>query len=383
MQKLNSLRVCHLASGDLWAGAEVQLASLLRELRKDPLFDLRAILLNKGVLYDRLIAFGIPTQVFDERVLSSAEITRRVYQCSKEWKPHIVHTHRYKEDCLGGLAAWCAHVPVIVHTVHGIHEALSGWDNIKYRVYSLLARQVTRWFASGLIGVSFEVSAMLKKHFPRLEVACIHNGIQCDVRAEIRGADVTRETVGVRAQAFLVGTVGRLTPVKGIEYLLRAAALLVRTQTVPWIQVLIVGEGPLRTELEVLAQRLGISEHVRFLGERQDVEGLLGLLDVFVLPSLHEGIPIALLEAMRSGCPVIASAVGGIPEVIRDGVEGVLVPSKDAESLARAISAMYDSMPERARFSRAGQERVATEFSSDLMASRTKHFYMDLFARAK
>ena len=149
------------------------------------------------------------------------------------------------------------------------------------------------------------------------------------------------------------------------------------------IQVLIIGGGPLQSSLEALSGSLGIAAHVKFLGERHDVPSLLSLLDVCVMPSLHEGIPIALLEAMRAGCPVIASAVGGIPEVIRDGKEGMLVPSKDPKALAQAIGAMYASTPGRARFSRAGRERVAEAFGSERMALRTKDFYLDLLGRPK
>jgi L-malate glycosyltransferase len=383
MQKLSGLRVCHVASGDLWAGAEVQLASLLCEFKKDPFLDVRAILLNKGVLYDRLTDYGIPTQVLDERVLSSVEIAKRLYWFNKDWKPHVVHTHRYKENFLGGLAASCARVPVIVNTVHGIHEALAGWENIKWRLYTLIARQITRWVASGLIGVSVEIASILKKRFPGLEVICIHNGIQYDAMAEVSGAEVTRESVGITDQAFVVGTVGRLTPIKGIEYLLQGVSLLVHEQTVPLIQVVIVGIGPLRTELERLAQRLGISERVRFMGERQDVPSLLGLFDIFVMPSLHEGIPMALLEALAAGCPVVASAVGGVPEVVRDGKDGMLVPSKDPAAIAEAIQALHASQPLRARFQQAGPERVVTEFGAERMASCTKDFYVNLVKRPK
>src|SRR5688572_10617988 len=210
MQNLSGLRVCHLASGDMWAGAEVQVASLLRELKNDPFLNVHAILFNSGTMHDRLLAYGIPTQVLDERVLTSVEIVKQLYRFIKDWNPHVVHTHRYKENCLGGLAAARAGTPVIVNTVHGIHEALGGWDNIKWRFYSLLARQVTRRVASGLIGVSREIASLLQRQFPRLEVACIPNGIQCDAVAELPKREVSREAVGIGAQAFVVGSVGRL-----------------------------------------------------------------------------------------------------------------------------------------------------------------------------
>ena len=205
MQNLSGLRVCHLASGDMWAGAEVQVASLLREFKKDPSLDVHAILLNRGTLYDRLIAYGIPTQVLDEHALSSVEIAKRLYRFNKEWNPHVVHTHRYKENCLGGLAAARAGIPVIINTVHGIQEALAGWGNMKWRFYSLLAGQVTKRVASGLIGVSLEIASLLRRQFPKLEVVCIPNGIRCDAVTEPPEPDAAREAAGIGAQAFVVG----------------------------------------------------------------------------------------------------------------------------------------------------------------------------------
>lgn len=383
MQDLIGLRVCHIASGDLWAGAEVQLASLLGELRKDSSLDIRAILLNKGTLYERLTGYSIPTQVLDEQILSSVEIARRLYQFNMDWKPHVVHTHRYKENCLGGLAASCAHVPAIVHTVHGIHEALAGWENLKWRMYSFIARHITKRVASGLIGVSREIASILEQDFPGVTVVCIHNGISCGEVSELRKTGVTREALGVGASSFLIGTVGRLTPIKGIEYVLQAGALLIHQRPMLQIHIVVVGDGPLREALEGLARRLGISDRVRFLGERHDVPHLLGLLDVFAMPSLHEGIPMALLEALAAGCPVIASDVGGVPEIIRDGVDGILVPSKDPAAIAAAISALQMSESLRVRFQRAGPERVGTEFSAGRLASCTKEFYRSLVTRAQ
>ena len=378
-----ALRICHIASGDLWAGAEVQTAQLLTELNKDPALHVEAVLLNKGVLCDRLAAEGIKTHLFDEGLLGSFEIARRLHRFNKGWRPDVVHTHRIKENCLGGLAAACSNVPAIVHTVHGIQEALTGWEHVKWKCYSAVSSQVTRVVASGLIGVSLEISSFLREKFPNVRVTCIHNGIMNGVPGGANEPGVTRNHMGLASSAFVVGLVGRLSPVKGIEYLLRAVSLLVNEQGMESIQVLIIGGGPLQSSLEALSGSLGIAAHVKFLGERHDVPSLLSLLDVCVMPSLHEGIPIALLEAMRAGCPVIASAVGGIPEVIRDGKEGMLVPSKDPKALAQAIGAMYASTPGRARFSRAGRERVAEAFGSERMAWRTKDFYLDLLGRPK
>lgn len=383
MQDLPKIRVCHVASGDLWAGAEVQLASLLSELRKDSLLDILAVLFNRGTLHERLTGDGIRTEVLDEQVLSSVEIARRLYQFNIDWKPHVVHTHRYKENILGGLAASCARVPAIIHTVHGIHEALAGWEGLKWRMYSFVARQITKRVASGLIGVSREIASILERDFPGVTVVGIHNGIAHGAMSDLCETGLTREALGVGATSFVIGTVGRLTPIKGIEFVLRACALLIGQRPMSQIHVLVVGDGPLREALEELARCLGISKRVTFLGERQDVLHLLGLFDVFVMPSLHEGIPMALLEALGAGCPVVASNVGGIPEIIRDGVDGMLVPSKDPEAIAAAISALQMSESLRSRFQLAGPERVGTEFNAGQMASSTKEFYRSLVTRAQ
>lgn len=381
--KPGTLRICHVASGDLWAGAEVQTAQLLSELKKDSSLDLAAIVLNKGVLHDRLASIGINTQLVDESVLNPLEIARRLYQFNKRWRPNVVHTHRYKENVLGGLAAAWSNVPVIVHTVHGLQEAFQGWEHVKLKCHALIANQVTRMVASGLIGVSQEIESHLRREFPHIRVSCIRNGITGVTPGGVNMPGPTRKSIGIEESAFVLGSIGRLTTIKGIEYLLRAVALLVKERKLMPIHVAVIGGGPLQKSLETLSAELSITEHVRFLGERQDVPNLLRLLDVFVIPSLHEGIPMALLEAMRAGCPVIASAVGGIPEVIRDGKDGVLVPPRDPGALARAIELLYASVQDRMRLSHAGRARVEAEFDAERMAELTKEFYRTLLGQQR
>lgn len=380
---MTALKVFHIASGDLWAGAEVQTAQLLLELKKDPFIRIEAALFNKGVLYDKLMASGITTHFLNEDKQSSLQILRGLYTHCKHWEPDVVHTHRYKENCLGGLAASASNVPVIVHTVHGLQEALGGLENLKLNCYSLVSSQITRRVASGLIGVSREIAAYLEVSFPKARVVCIHNGINSGLISGGETSNVTRGGIGIAEAAYVVGTVGRLSPVKGIEYLLQAVSLLVNEWGLEAIQVAIIGGGPLQEQLEALSRELAIAQHVRFLGERRDVPDLLKLLDVFVMPSLHEGIPMALLEAMGAGCPIVASAVGGIPEVVRDGTDGMLVPAKDPKALAQAINALYVSELDRSRFGHAGRMRVAADFDAEQMAARTKDFYVDLLSRSK
>jgi glycosyltransferase involved in cell wall biosynthesis len=214
-------------------------------------------------------------------------------------------------------------------------------------------------------------------------VSCIRNGITAVTPAGENVPGLTRKSIGIEEPAFVLGSVGRLTTIKGIEYLLRAVALLINERGLKPMQVAVIGGGPLQKALEELSAELSINEHVRFLGERQDVPNLLRLLDVFVMPSLHEGIPMALLEAMRAGCPIVASAVGGIPEVIRDGKDGMLVPPQDPGALARAIESLYASVQDRMRLSHAGRVRVEAEFGAERMAVLTKEFYKTLLGQQR
>ena len=377
---LARLRVCHVASGDLWAGAEVQIASLLQEFRSDPEVELSAILFNHGTLYDRLTSSNVPTQVVSETQLRTVQLIARLRAHFIKWRPNIVHTHRYKENCLAGLAAaMTGNRPLVVQTVHGIHEGFRGWQRFKMDCYSMLERLVTHHVVGGAIGVSVEIADHLKQRYPRLPVTCIHNGISCRDHAPFK--TTTRKEFDIPDDAFVVGTVGRLTPIKGLEYLLRALVPLVQEADSRPIRAMLIGSGPLRLQLEALANSLGIRRSVCFVGERHDVQALLPLVDLFALPSLHEGIPMALLEAMAAGCPVVASQVGGIPEVVRQGIEGTLVPSGNVQALTKAIEDLRSAPERRARYGIAGRERVLAEFNIASTASRTKAFYRDVTTR--
>ncbi len=380
---MHRLRICHIASGDLWAGAEVQIAGLLRSLQHFPDLELSAVLLNKGRLAEELSALGIPVTIYDEASLTSWGILQSLCSYFQEQRPHIIHTHRYKENILGSLAAKFSPHPVVIQTVHGLQERLGGWKRVKLGVYSWGNRMVTRWTAQGIIGVSQEMSAVLQRTFPRTQVVYIPNGI--DRRRVIPAvrAEVKRKELDIPAEALVIGTVCRLTPIKGIEYLLTAVSQLAKERELGEIRVLIAGDGPLRSELEDLATALDIGHKTLFLGMRADVYDLMSLFDIYVLPSLHEGIPMALLEAMTLGCPVVASRVGGIPEMINDGIEGRLVPPQDVPALREAIRELLLSNTLRKEMGQAAQKRISQDYDGQRMAGRVRELYWSIVRSSK
>jgi glycosyltransferase involved in cell wall biosynthesis len=185
-----------------------------------------------------------------------------------------------------------------------------------------------------------------------------------------------RRTFGVQAQGLLVGTVGRLHPQKGFASLLAAVARV--RERLPAIRLLLVGGGALRRDLVARAEALGLAEVVIFAGSRGDVPEILAALDLFVLPSLWEGLPNAVLEAMAAGLPVVATAAGGTPEVVVDGETGLLVPPGDVTALAEAIERLLRDPGLRRKMGEAGRKRVEGHFTIEQTVAQTVALYETL-----
>ena len=356
----------------------MQVATLLGALKQFPDLELSALLLNSGRLSDELALRGIPVTVFDESRLGITRLLLTVTRQLKQSRPHILHSHRYKENVLGALAGKFSCDPLTVQTYHGLEENLSGWAALKMNLYSRINGAVGKMMTDGAVGVSSEITQVLKGRFPSSDVRCIRNGIDLTRVAPSVDPVTMRAELGIAPATFVVGTVGRLMPIKGFEYLIEAFGHVRRQQSPRESKLVVVGDGPLRAALERGAERHGISRDVRFLGMRADVYDVIGVFDVFALPSLHEGIPTVLLEAMALGVPIVASKVGGIPEVLEDGKEAILVPAKDPDLLAMAIGSVAKSSGLRSELTRAARARVENRFSIERLAVKTREIYRAL-----
>jgi len=375
------IRVCHVMSADLWAGAEVQVATTAAFLVKQPDVVLTAVLFNDGWLAGQLRSLGVETAIVDERRHNGFQIAAFVRRFLIDHQVDIVHTHRCKDTVLGTLAATCAAVPNVVRTVHGLSEALRGWKRAKLVAYEALDK-VTLWcFADCVVAVSNQIAATLRgSRFRPRAVSCIHNGINLQELRATRSSEDVRRALGIRADAVVIGSAGRLAPVKGHEYLVRAAPHVLAAE--PRARFLFVGSGPLRAELMALAATLAVDHACVFhdpnLDDHVGVYDLIAAMDVFALPSLSEGVPLALLEAMALGRPSVATAVGGVPEVITDRVTGLLVAPRDPLALAAAClelvlnSTWADTLGMRAT------RTVATQFSHDLNGEALVGLYRDM-----
>jgi glycosyltransferase involved in cell wall biosynthesis len=371
-----AISICHVAVGDLWAGAEVQLKVLLSKLVRKPELNLWVILFNEGRLEKEIDALGVPVRVFPENRWGSGKIFFELVREFKKSNIRIIHTHKYKDTILAAPAAKLCGIPYVVRTVHGLSEPFEGLQAFKMNCYEAIERTVHRYSVDSIIGVSSQIERKYKAEGEVSRVTCIRNGIDLEGKSVQTDRWRTRKDLGIDSETCLIGTVGRLTPVKGIAYLFQAARILLRQGAN--VKVLVVGDGNIRLDLMTQTHDLGITPNVEFLGHREDTDALLLALDIFVLPSLSEGIPMALLEAMAACRAVVASRVGGIPEIVDDGIEGFLVEPMDVDSLAERCRLLIESPDVAKKMGEQGRKRVERDFSATAMADRVALVYKEL-----
>lgn len=292
-------------------------------------------------------------------------------------RPAIVHTHTSKAGVLGRLAAAAAGVPVVVHTSHG-HVFYGHFGRCMSWVAVQIERVLARWTTRTIALTDAEREDYRMRHIGSPDrIAVVPSSVELE-RFRVRravGAHARKFPEGFNcpADALVVGSIGWLTPIKGYRYFVEALALL--KPSYPTLYGVIVGSGELRQELQDLAASLGIEGSLRFLGKRDDVPECLAAMDVFVLPSLNEGMGRALVEAMATGLPVIGTKVGGIPALIDHEVNGLLVPPVDSQALAEALRMLIDRPDLAKRLGEAAHRSIGEQFSASKMVRSIAGLY--------
>lgn len=370
------IAVCHVASGDRWAGAEVQLATLLRALARRKDLVVSAIFLNQGRLAEEARQAGIEICVIPETEHNFLQILSGATRFLHGKNIQILHSHRYKENLLAALLARRCRVPVHVSSKHGAPEPFAGWRRYKQDLIEMLDGWVARYSTNRVISVSEDLRSQLMRYLPATKVTTIHNAIdEKKVFSPLSPAEA-KQRLGIPAECCVVGTAGRLDRVKRLDIFLAAAQQVVRSQ--PNARFVIAGEGQEEQGLRELARGLRLDDHVLFVGHRDDIYDVLRALDVFVLCSDHEGVPMALLETLYLGVPVVARPVGGVPEVIEDGVNGVLVDSADPSALAKECLRILTDEDRRKRMAQAGIRLIAEKFAVEKTAEEVAQLYRSL-----
>lgn len=375
---MSAARVLHVAESAGWAGGEAYLLKLAAAL--DPArFRLEVVVPEPGPLVARLGALGVATHevALAGRLVSPAALGALV-RVLRARAPAIVQSHGARSNVYTRLAARLARVPVVLSTVH---NSLFDYEvsPLRRRLY-VAAERWTSGLADRVVAVSDAVARDLVQRYglPPARVVTVKNGIDADAFAAARPPAAVRAELGLGPGDRPIGVAARMTEQKGHAHLLDALpAVLAR---VPAVVCVLIGDGPLRGELEARARALGVAGRCRFVGARADVADLVAALEIVALPSRSEGLPFALLEAMALGKPVVATTVGGCPEVVEDGRTGWLVPPGDAGALARAILGLLED-PEAARAMGArGAARVRAEFSLARMVGALETLYATLLA---
>ncbi len=284
----------------------------------------------------------------------------RIAELASERGLNVLHCHQYSSFIYGRIAA-LRHPPLrIVYTEHG--RLSDAPPSAKRR----LVNPILSLFPGSIVAVSRDLrDYLVESGFPRRRVGVLFNGIQPGRPADATARGLVRQSLGLDTTKFTVGTVARLNPVKDLGLLLEAFGSLFRCH--PEVALVIVGDGPDRRTLERNAQDLGCAAGVHFIGHRDDARQLLPALDVYVNCSITEGMSVTILEAMAAGLPVVATRVGGNPELVEDGVTGVLVPERSAAGLADGLRRLLASPREREGMGAAGRARLVAEFSLDRM----------------
>lgn len=366
--------VLHIIHGLTWGGAETQVVTLAPALSRDRYTIHVCCLQSEGVQADALRARGIEVVSLNMRLRYWPIALYRLYRLMKRLKPQIVHTHLYEAGIWGKLVGKLAGVPVILTTEVG----MTVW---KKRRHLLLERFVNR-FTDKMIAVSEDIRQrrIRDEGVSPDKIITIPAAVDVERFSRTRSREQARKELDIDASLPVIGTVARLVAAKRLDYLLEAARAV--CEAVPQARFLIVGDGPLREELESRAVQLGLApEHVRFLGHRQDVMDFLPAIDIFALSSEREGLPVSLLEAMAASKPVVATRVGGIPQVIQDGSNGLLVSPHDPAGLAKAIITLIKDSTLRESVAREGHRTVEARFSTDVVGQQIIALYDGLLEK--
>jgi len=370
---MKAINILHIMSRLPVGGVENQLSMILRKYDKIKFCPFVCSLSDKGEIGKEIEDYGIeviPLNKLKHRFDWS--IVKDIYKLIKTRNVKIVRTHQYHANLYGRLAAWLAKVPCIVASVHNV-----------YTIDRKFHRRLINNFLARCTDTVVAVSEAVKKDVltydglseDRLRV--IYNGIDTDRFLNLNGS-LIRSKLGISSGAPVVGTVGRLTLQKGQKYLIDAVSAL--REKIPQILLLIVGDGPMRGEIENHIRALGVDKNTILLGTRRDIPQLLSAMDIFVLPSIWEGLGTALIEAMAAGKAIIATDIPPVREIINTEKIGILVPVRNSAAIASSIELLLGNKSFAGTLGNNAQERAYSDFNITTTVDKYTNLYEDILS---
>jgi glycosyltransferase involved in cell wall biosynthesis len=369
------MRVAHVIKVTNIAGAETHLLTLLSGLRARQIDAQLILLVEPSKPMDDYVDVLAQREIPIYRLIIRADfdptLVYRLRTTLRMIRPHIVHTHLLHADLHGVLAAKWAGVPVIVTSRHN-DNAFRRREPLR-SINRFLWRTVNAGIAISDSIAQFAVTVEGASP-PKIQVIRYGLDYQTQTPAERESTrKAMRDELAIADNIPLTGIVCRLVAQKGVFFGLRAFAQV--TYHFPTAQLVIVGDGPLRVDLEAEVTALGLVTNVRFLGWRSDVSRLMTAFDLLLMPSLWEGFGLVILEAMSRQLPVVASAVSAIPEIVTHGETGLLVPPRDVDALADALITLLGDSPLRRYMGMLAEDRLETHFTARRMVDETVKLY--------
>ena len=357
------MKILHVEGGRNFYGGAHQIVLLMEGLKARGIENVLAC--REGS--DLALMAQPLAEIFDIRMEGDLDfgLIRRLHRVIKKSRPDLIHLHsRIGADVMGGIAGRIAGIP-IVHSRRQDNPESRLAVALKYRLHD---RVVAISEAIGQI--------LLSEGLPASKLRCVKDAVEITPRVENPEQAWFRSTFGVLDGALSLGIVAQLIPRKGHRLLLDALPAILENH--PNTRVFFFGKGPLEDVLKAAVQNLGLEGHVTLAGFRDDLDRILPCLDLIVHPALREGMGVSLLQASLAEVPIVASAVGGIPEAVKDGMTGLLVPPNDAEALSSAILRLMADPDERLRMGREGRRWVESQFTADHMVEGNLAVYREL-----
>lgn len=365
--EINKINLALCSTGELYGGVEQFIYTFSNSLRQEVNIAFIVVLFHEGLLHSKLKDAGIETYIIPSNFKYDFNAIRKTVKLFKEKEINIVHNHGYKANILCSIAAKVCNAKII-KTEHGKQEPSKGLGYYRMSFNLFLDRFISKYLIDHVVFVSKDIQTYYNNAYSGINYSVIYNGINIIEIGAVEENELDNNN-------FNIGIIGRICSVKGHIYLLKA---LKRLQQRTNIHLYIFGEGPLETACKEYCVMNNLSERVHFMGFKKDIYSYMRTLDVLVMPSLHEGLPYTILEAMSLKVPIIASDVGGLKDLIDNNRDGILVQPQDEQSLANAIEQVYQNIKLRDLFAKNAYEKVCSKFSAGKMTESYVNTYFDI-----
>lgn len=363
-------------------GAERQLIMLIKGLDRKQFCPHVVCLDGDGSLLQEFQNAADKVIILNRNYPLSPSIITALIRHIRSLRPAVVHTWLYIANLYGGCAAHLAGAPALVVSQRGLginpqHTPFKIW---KMRIFNTLIAQIADRL---LVNAKAITEPMWRAGFRPKQTHVVYNGLDLSNQITEDQRALLRKELQIQQGQIILGSVARIDPKKDLITLLRAVAQVARSH--PEVRLLVIGGGfpDYLQKLETLVHSLGIKTRVDFLGFRNDAQALLSICDISLLSSITEGLPNALLESMLLGKPIVATSVGGVPELIRNGIEGWLVPPRKPECFANRIIDLIENPDHATRMGAAGRSKAQRNFSSESLVQNTQQIYSELLKKTR